>query len=333
MKLILTLLVRDEEDIIRENILFHLNHGVDFIIATDNKSVDSTPEILKEFEKQGVLEYIFEPADDYSQWKWVTRMARLAATKYHADWVINADADEFWFPHQGSLKDALAKIPKDISVVGVKRNNFVTVNRKHKHFYMDMLYREKVSLNSMDEPLPGKVCHRAFKNVVVRQGNHYIAQPENLQVANKSEIEILHFPVRSFPQFENKIKLGGAAIQRNNELDKTICKTWRNLYDEYRENGLEHYYQSQVMTKGDIEEGLKNGSLIVDTRLPDFFGSGNIELKSGNPVNTLWKIFKKRWHFRYFCCHTFLLYLTPILRIFPDKKHGLGFFFFHKHGE
>jgi len=33
MKIILTLLARDEADIIRENILFHLNQGVDFIVA------------------------------------------------------------------------------------------------------------------------------------------------------------------------------------------------------------------------------------------------------------------------------------------------------------
>jgi hypothetical protein len=32
----MTLLIRDEEDIIDKNISFHLKHGVDFIIATDN---------------------------------------------------------------------------------------------------------------------------------------------------------------------------------------------------------------------------------------------------------------------------------------------------------
>lgn len=271
MKLILTLLVRDEEDIIRENILFHLNQGVDFIIATDNKSVDATTEILREFEKQGVLEYIYEPDDDYSQWKWVTRMARIAATKYHAGWVINADADEFWFPLSGNLKKVLVEIPDEVSVVGVERKNYVTVNRLHSQFYRDMIYREKISVNNFGEPLPRKVCHRAFPDVVVRQGNHHLANPENLLKINTDHIEVLHFPMRSFTQFENKIKLGGAAYERNQKLDKIIGKTWRKLYNEYRESGLEKYYQSEVMTEADIADGIKNGSLVRDTRLKDFF--------------------------------------------------------------
>ena len=49
-KLIMTLLVRDEEDILEYNICHHLNQGVDHIIAIDNESIDQTPKILKKYE-------------------------------------------------------------------------------------------------------------------------------------------------------------------------------------------------------------------------------------------------------------------------------------------
>ena len=52
-KLIMTLLVRDEQDIIRENIEFHLSQGVSFFIVTDNLSTDGTAAILKEYEERG----------------------------------------------------------------------------------------------------------------------------------------------------------------------------------------------------------------------------------------------------------------------------------------
>src|SRR5690242_4824967 len=104
MRLVMTLLVRDEEDIVAANLDYHLNRGVDFILVTDNRSVDTTPDILHRYAAD-VVRIINEPDDDYQQWRWVTRMARLAATEYGADWVFHCDADEFWWPESGSLKE------------------------------------------------------------------------------------------------------------------------------------------------------------------------------------------------------------------------------------
>ncbi len=59
-KLVMTLLARDEGDIIRRNIEFHLSHGVDFIIATDNASSDNTRDILTEYKNKGKLYLIDE---------------------------------------------------------------------------------------------------------------------------------------------------------------------------------------------------------------------------------------------------------------------------------
>jgi hypothetical protein len=42
MKIVMTLLVRDEADIVDEHISFHLAAGVDFIVASDNGSSDGT---------------------------------------------------------------------------------------------------------------------------------------------------------------------------------------------------------------------------------------------------------------------------------------------------
>lgn len=91
----MTLLVKDEEDIIEENLRFHRSMGVDGFIVTDNNSTDKTPEILKKYKEKGwILEIIEEKATGYEQKKWVHRMIKIAKNKYKAKWIINADADE-----------------------------------------------------------------------------------------------------------------------------------------------------------------------------------------------------------------------------------------------
>ena len=111
MRLVMTLLARDEADVVDAQIAFHLHAGVDFVSRRTTRSSDGTTEILERYERAGVLRLIREPGDDMRQDEWVTRMARLAATDHGADWVINSDADEFWWPRGGSLKDVLATVP------------------------------------------------------------------------------------------------------------------------------------------------------------------------------------------------------------------------------
>ena len=99
MRLVQTMLVRDEIDIIDAQISYHLNAGVDFVIVTDHDSRDGTSEVLDAYERDGQLLRIPRAGKMYES-AWRSHMARLAATEYGADWVINTDADEFWSREQ-----------------------------------------------------------------------------------------------------------------------------------------------------------------------------------------------------------------------------------------
>ena len=115
MRLVQTLVVRDEADIVGVQIDYHLNAGVDFVIATDHESRDGTTEILEGYARAGHLLRI--PVEgEMRDWGWRTSMARLAATDYGADWVINTDADEFWVPRAGTLEDVFAAVPEHYGV-------------------------------------------------------------------------------------------------------------------------------------------------------------------------------------------------------------------------
>ena len=273
MWLVMTLLVRDEEDIVRENLDFHLAQGVDRVIVTDNGSEDATVEILREYEAQGAVRILLEPSDDYSQWRWVTRMARMAATEEGADWVVNCDADEFWWPRAGILKSALEGVDDEVGTVVAHRTNFVPRPEDGRPFWERMTLRERVSLNPLGKRLIPKLAHRAHPEVTVLQGNHKIEDVDLGERLDDDSIEILHFPMRTYAQFENKIVKGGRAYLRNKELPRGRGRTWRKLYETWEAGGLrDHYDQNLVEEAG-------RADVLEDTRLRDYLR----ELRAGLP--------------------------------------------------
>jgi hypothetical protein len=274
MKLVMTLLVRDEEDIIAANIEYHLARGVDFIIAMDNLSEDRTPDILRGYERQGCLRYVHQPEDTYMQHRWVTGMARAAATELGADWIINSDADEFWWPHDGDLKQVLAAVDPSAPAVLVERTNFLPTRETRPHGFADaMTVREVRSVNALGAPLPGKVCHRAMPDIDVWQGNHGVLRHGQVLPPVRAPITILHFPMRSYAQFANKIAKGGAAYERNAELPPEVGNTWRELYEVWRRGDLEQRYDALLLDDDAIEAGLRDGRLVRDDRLKTFLAS------------------------------------------------------------
>ena len=270
-RLVMTMLVRNEEDIIAENIEFHRAQGVDHFIITDNLSTDSTPDILAKYAKLGWVSIIRETDDDYNQSKWVTRMAQCASgSKHDASWVINNDADEFWFASCGNLKDFFANQPIDTNAVTAPRHDFAYCFDDESQWHQKMIYRKLVSRNHLGLPLPDKMAHRAHRDIVVEQGNHNVKGLTPLVVA-QGGIEILHFPVRSKMQFEQKIMNGGAAYSRNVHLPNTVGRGWRKLYQTIQDEGsLSGYLDSYGLDENSIEAGIADGSLILDQRVANF---------------------------------------------------------------
>lgn len=277
MRLVMTLLVRDEEDIVRANLDFHLERGVDFVIATDNRSEDGTVEILEEYEARGVLRLIHEPDDDYAQGRWVTRMARLAATEHGADWIINNDADEFWCPIGGDLRTALQSVSAGTDAVLVPRFNFVVPSEgpsgaddDRRPFFERMTVRYAEPFDPIKGgPVQPKMAHRAHPEARVLQGNHDVQWPGRGGVADDVPIEILHFPIRTEAQFANKIAKGGAAYERNADVPERYGRRWRRLLEAQRRGEFGDVYAGVVLDETSIAEGLAAGDLVPDRRLRD----------------------------------------------------------------
>lgn len=271
MRLVVTVLARDEADVIDAQVAFHLNAGADLVIATDNNSQDGTTEILRAYEREGCLHLIHEPAEGLQQSEWVTRMARLAATEFAADWVINTDADEFWWPRGESLKEVLAAVPKRYGVVEAFWRTFVP-RPDDGEFFAELMTTRLAQQAPINDPSSfyrpvTKVAHRADPQVVVGRGNHGLVGSALLPLRTWHPLEVLHFPLRSRAQWQRKVELQGVAFTEH--IERAGTGYHLKGYDALQSGRIEEQHSSLVVDDEALARGLGDGTLAVDTRLRD----------------------------------------------------------------
>jgi glycosyl transferase family 2 len=257
----MTLLARNEADIVDAHIAFHLNAGVDFVIAIDNGSDDSTTEILESYARGGHVELTRDDRD-LNQADWVTRMARRAATEFEADWVINSDADEFFWPRGGTLKDVLSAVPARYGGVRGMLRNFAP--RPHG----DNLFSERMTVRVCN---PGaednspysprfKAIHRGDPQVKVLAGSNRALGRGLDPLSGWYPVDVLHFPIRSLEHFTEKYLRWWALLR---------TRFSEAVHEAHCRGGLREFYESYVVDDEALAKGVADGTLAIDTRLRD----------------------------------------------------------------
>jgi hypothetical protein len=268
MKLVMTLLARDEADVIDAWLSYHLNAGADFVVATDNRSADGTTDVLERYGREGHVHLIREAGEDLRQDEWVTRMARLAATDFGADWVVNSDADEFWWPRGASLRDMLAAVPPRYGTVGAFLRMFPPRPAGEGTFAERMTVRFS-ALAPINDPASlykpiRKVIHRAHPEIKVTRGNHALVDSPFAPLRGWFPLEVFHFPLRSPEQAAHKAKLQGEAFKR---IDRAPTAYHANMFSALESGKMGEYYDAQVVSDEEVERGVESGRLVIDTRL------------------------------------------------------------------
>ena len=272
MKLVMTLVVRNEDELLEANLDYHFGQGVDFALVTDHDSSDGTAEILDRYAREGMVRVFTERRAGHDQARRVTRMARIAAAEHGADWVINNDADEFWWPRFGDLHDIFRAIPAEYGQIEVRRSNFLPRPDDGQPFHRRMVYREALSLNPSALPLESKVAHRADPDVVVAAGNHRLLTnglrplpPSGLEL-----LEIFHMPMRTYAQFERKVVQIGEGYEQLADRDDGDGRDQLKLLEIYRAGRLRAYFDAHVHSEAQLAEAVDCGVVVLDRRLERF---------------------------------------------------------------
>jgi len=271
-RLVMTILVRDESDIIEANIRTHANLGVDAFAIMDNGSTDGTREILSKLEKEFEI-IVIDEKGNYNQAKWMKQLATIAKSKLKADWVINNDADEFWLPRNSlNLKENLAFKG---SVLTVQRYNMLL--ESGKDFFDSSYHVENPIFYSKEKQLTSdklsiiltKIAPKTIINphglIYLRGGNHKALHIANMRdylrsgydkIKRFKDIEVFHYPIRSYAQFEKNIKNRKRLLESGKKVSMgPHYRRWVQLYNEGRL--LEEFEHSMLFSQKDIDTLLK----------------------------------------------------------------------------
>jgi len=281
MRLTMSLLIKNEADIIADNIRVHAALGVDAFVVMDNGSTDGTREVVQALQNEFDIILIDRPTLDYQQSNWKTEMAQIAKQKQGADWVITNDADEFWIPESGSLKTELTASG---SIIYCPRHN-VLFNREDfdaETPYYEQLNRVQYPINYpkgiqqnqeqlsiMMGNIHGKVMVRTRGLLRVKGGNHRAWHLWGwYNQTNSTNVSVYHFPIRSKAHFVANIENRQALLKKGVTKMGDHYKRWVKMLDagtleqEFDRLALNSQYRGVLSNLGVIKQDTKARDVI-----------------------------------------------------------------------
>ncbi len=236
-------LIKDEDDIIFENLIWHFAIGFRKFFIMDNLSNDSTIKHINKFrkltEEQAKIFIISDPVIEYIQSKKSTAASNFIKTIWpEVKWVFPTDADEFWFPKQ-SLNEILETIPEHVEAITVlstkyyPTEDYYSFNNSAK-FYQKIHFRD-------DSITHEKIALKPNKDIIISQGNHFIIKNNGENTFNIIGDEIgltmYEFQSRSIEQTNKKFTNGmkaNLAAKAKHLIEPHLGTHW-DYYSQYIE--------------------------------------------------------------------------------------------------
>lgn len=295
MKIAAVLSVKNDVALIDRQVSHLRAIGVDHIIACDLESTDGTLEALEKYRSGDfvILSLAAEATNGMAPpdatWEFEVMRQVKAAT---ADWVIFLDADEFWLPASGWLKDCQGLLQAD--VLSVQRFN-VPVTPDGPALPADLVpgrygevlliadripdLREHLMENpdapwimGFDAP---KTMARPGKIVGVTPGAHEaVSNDKHLRRIRPSDLLVAHLPMTTRERFFRKVDEIKALFAKqdlrapgNTWRDNALAWHWRRWGVMTGEGELEEEYQRNVFSPERLQALRDNGTICSAAKL------------------------------------------------------------------
>ena len=272
MTLVMTLLARDEIDVVDSWLAFHLNAGVDLVIATDNRSQDGTTEVLEQYARYGP-----RPPDP--------RAGRGPAPGRVGDAHGAPRGDRV----RRGLGDQLRRGRVLVAARGVAvarcsrrcrratgRSGRSSASSARDPATSDFAERMTVRFSalapindpaSLYKPIR-KIVHRGHPEIRLTRGNHALVDSPFAPLRGWFPIECFHFPLRSAAQCAHKAELQGDRVREAHRAAADRVPRGHVRGAPERPDRPSTTSRSSSPTTSS-SAGVAEGRLVVDTRLRD----------------------------------------------------------------
>jgi len=248
-------MMRDEQDVAFHTVMHMAEEGLTGIVVADNLSNDATRAHLEDAQRQlhGRCEVLIidDPEQAYMQSRKMTALAALAAER-GATWIVPFDADEIWYTRGDRLAVVLDAQPDHVGTVRVPLwNHFPSsIDPEGANPFVTIGWRQQIP-----GALP-KVAFRWCDDAVIGQGNHSVHAQGS--ITTETNVELRHFPYRTFEQFVRKARTGAAAYAAT-DLAETEGAHWRQygaILERHGESALREVFDRYFWFLAPVEAGL-----------------------------------------------------------------------------
>ncbi|HQZ39702.1 MAG TPA: glycosyltransferase family 2 protein [Vicinamibacterales bacterium] len=290
MKIAAVLGVKDEVELIAASIAHLRAIGVDEVVVSDFGSTDGTLDVLSAERRHGdvtvtrvdpdlVCDYATASAHDVAQ-----------AHRTRADWVLFLDADEFFIPVTGRLRDC--RLLHEADVLTLDRFN-VVITASHLLMPVELSPASYDSLHLFTRQVPDfrllmetqpdvsfitvrpgpKVMARREAARAIAPGGHDVLSPDvPVRRRQSADLLVAHVPFSTFRRFERKVEnIRAEMVHHPRFFEDGYAWHWRRWAEMTEPGAIEREFARQL-AEGDDLRRLSEAGLVRSAA--DLFANG-----------------------------------------------------------